>query len=91
MDYAGTVMESTHRCNSPFGWIPPPNGVTMRHNPISIIIPCHRVVGAGGSLTGYAGGIAIKEKLLTLEKADLSKRFASKSGTAYADAQHTEN
>jgi len=37
------------------------------HNPISIIIPCHRVVGAGGRLTGYAGGIDKKKKLLELE------------------------
>lgn len=37
-------------------------------NPISIIIPCHRVIGANGSLTGYEGGISIKEKLLDFEK-----------------------
>jgi methylated-DNA-[protein]-cysteine S-methyltransferase len=37
------------------------------HNPISIIIPCHRVVGAKGDLTGYAGGIDVKIKLLGLE------------------------
>ena len=36
-------------------------------NPISILIPCHRVVGAGGGLTGYAGGLAAKERLLKLE------------------------
>ncbi|MCL2203112.1 MAG: methylated-DNA--[protein]-cysteine S-methyltransferase [Defluviitaleaceae bacterium] len=42
-------------------------GGAVGHNPISIIIPCHRVVGANGSLTGYAGGLDIKEKLLTLE------------------------
>lgn len=46
-------------------------GGAVGHNPISIIIPCHRVVGANGSLTGYAGGIAVKEKLLKLEKAEL--------------------
>ncbi|HCY74326.1 MAG TPA: cysteine methyltransferase [Ignavibacteriales bacterium] len=38
-------------------------------NPIAIIIPCHRVIGADGSLVGYAGGLAIKEKLLHLEGA----------------------
>jgi len=38
-------------------------------NPIWIIIPCHRVIGSDGSLTGYAGGLDIKEKLLQLEKA----------------------
>lgn len=41
----------------------------MEYNPISIIVPCHRVVGSNGSLTGYAGGIDKKRKLLTLEKA----------------------
>ena len=39
----------------------------VAHNPISIIIPCHRVVGADGSLTGYAAGLHIKEQLLRLE------------------------
>ena len=39
------------------------------HNPISIIIPCHRVIGSNGNLTGYAGGIDKKTKLLKLEKA----------------------
>ena len=42
-------------------------GGAVGHNPISIIIPCHRVVGANGSLTGYAGGIDKKTALLTLE------------------------
>lgn len=54
----------------------------MGHNPISIIIPCHRVVGAGGSLTGYAGGIAAKISLLKLEGADMSRLFMTKKGTA---------
>lgn len=44
-------------------------GGAVGHNAISIIIPCHRVVGTNGSLTGYAGGIDKKVKLLTLEKA----------------------
>ena len=44
-------------------------GGAVGHNPISIIIPCHRVVGAGGSLTGYAGGLDRKIELLKLEKA----------------------
>ena len=44
-------------------------GGAVGHNPISIIIPCHRVVGAGGSLTGYAGGLEQKLRLLTLEGA----------------------
>ena len=46
-------------------------GGAVGHNPISIMIPCHRVVGADGSLTGYAGGLARKQCLLSLEKADL--------------------
>ena len=44
-------------------------GGAVGHNPVSIIIPCHRVVGADGSLTGYAGGLDRKIKLLKLEKA----------------------
>lgn len=48
-------------------------GGAVGHNPISIIIPCHRVVGAGGSLTGYAGGIDKKVQLLTLEGVDVSR------------------
>ncbi len=43
-------------------------GGAVGHNPISLIVPCHRVIGTDGSLTGYAGGIAVKEKLLLLEK-----------------------
>ena len=46
-------------------------GGAIGHNPISIVVPCHRVVGADGSLTGYAGGIDKKLALLTLEKADI--------------------
>ena len=44
-------------------------GGAVGRNPISILIPCHRVVGADGSLTGYAGGVERKQFLLTLEKA----------------------
>ena len=43
-------------------------GMANNRNPLHIIIPCHRVIGANGSLTGYAGGISMKEKLLELEK-----------------------
>ena len=46
-------------------------GGAVGHNPISIIIPCHRVVGSGGSLTGYAGGIAAKLRLLEHEGVEL--------------------
>lgn len=57
-------------------------GGAVSHNPISIIIPCHRVVGSDGSLTGYAGGIDKKIQLLTLEKADMTKLYTPKKGTA---------
>jgi methylated-DNA-[protein]-cysteine S-methyltransferase len=43
-------------------------GLANNRNPIPIIIPCHRVIGANGSLTGYAGGLEMKKKLLDLEK-----------------------
>lgn len=57
-------------------------GGAVGHNPISIIIPCHRVVGANGSLTGYAGGIDKKIKLLEHEGADLSGYFVPEKGSA---------
>ena len=44
-------------------------GTVMNRNPIPIVLPCHRVVGANGSLTGYAGGLDVKERLLQLEGA----------------------
>lgn len=47
-------------------------GGAVGHNPISILIPCHRVVGTGGSLTGYAGGLDKKKALLHIEGADLT-------------------
>lgn len=46
-------------------------GTVMHHNPVPIVLPCHRVVGASGSLTGYAGGLDRKEALLRLEGAIL--------------------
>lgn len=46
-------------------------GGAVGHNPISLIVPCHRVIGANGNLTGYAGGIDKKIYLLNLEKVDL--------------------
>ena len=49
---------------------------------ISIIIPCHRVVGANGSLTGYAGGLQRKIKLLMLEGVDMNHLFIPTKGTA---------
>lgn len=53
-------------------------GGAVGHNEISILIPCHRVVGTGGSLTGYAGGIDKKIRLLELEGADMRDLFVPK-------------
>ena len=57
-------------------------GGAVGHNAISVIIPCHRVVGTNGSLTGYAGGIDKKVKLLKLEQTDMRGFFVPKKGTA---------
>lgn len=57
-------------------------GGAVGHNPISILIPCHRVVGSNGSLTGYAGGVGRKYFLLELEGADMTKLYLPKRGTA---------
>lgn len=57
-------------------------GGAVGHNSISIIIPCHRVVGTGGSLTGYAGGIDKKIALLKNEGADVSAFALPKKGAA---------
>lgn len=57
-------------------------GGAVGHNPISIIIPCHRVVGADGSLTGYAGGLERKIRLLELEGAPMERFYVPKKGTA---------
>lgn len=48
-------------------------GGAVGHNPVSIIVPCHRVIGADNSLTGYAGGLDIKYRLLELEGHDMGK------------------
>lgn len=57
-------------------------GGAVGHNEISILIPCHRVVGTSGSLTGYAGGIDKKIRLLELEHADMHRFFIPRKGTA---------
>lgn len=49
-------------------------GNAVGHNPIALIVPCHRVIGVNGKLTGYAGGVDKKIKLLELEKADFRKK-----------------
>ena len=48
-------------------------GGALNANPIPIVVPCHRVVGANGSLVGYAGGLDVKRRLLAIESADLAR------------------
>lgn len=57
-------------------------GGAVGRNPISIVVPCHRVVGSNGSLTGYAGGVDKKMRLLELEGVDTSGFFAPTKGSA---------
>ena len=57
-------------------------GGAVGHNPISIIVPCHRVVGSDGNLTGYAGGLDKKIWLLGHEGIDMSKFYVPKKGAA---------
>ena len=57
-------------------------GGAVGGNPICIIIPCHRVVGSNGSLTGYGGGINNKVKLLINEHNDMTKFYIPTKGTA---------
>ncbi len=49
-------------------------GMANHHNPIPFIIPCHRVIGADGSLVGYGGGLALKKRLLDLERSVLATK-----------------
>ncbi|HWQ50878.1 MAG TPA: methylated-DNA--[protein]-cysteine S-methyltransferase [Terriglobales bacterium] len=57
-------------------------GSAVGHNPVSILIPCHRVVGGDGSLTGYAGGLERKIQLLNLEGVDTGGLRIPRRGTA---------
>lgn len=57
-------------------------GGAVGRNPLCIIVPCHRVIGANGSLTGYGGGMWRKVRLLELEKIDMSKLTVPTKGTA---------
>lgn len=57
-------------------------GGAVGHNTISIIVPCHRVIGGNGSLTGYASGMDRKIKLLEIEKVDMTHLFIPKKRTA---------
>ncbi|MDR0303489.1 MAG: methylated-DNA--[protein]-cysteine S-methyltransferase [Chitinispirillales bacterium] len=52
-------------------------GNAVGHNPVSILIPCHRVIGKNGDITGYAGGVSKKLQLLRTERIEISKGFAS--------------
>lgn len=77
-EIAGKLAERLHRQNMSCQAV----GGAVGHNPISIIIPCHRVVGSDGSLTGYAGGLEKKIKLLELEGVDVSEFTVPVKGTA---------
>ncbi|MCM1370889.1 MAG: methylated-DNA--[protein]-cysteine S-methyltransferase [Clostridium sp.] len=57
-------------------------GHAVGYNKVSIIVPCHRVVGSNGSLTGYGGGLDVKIGLLRHEKVDVDKFFRPKKGKA---------
>ena len=59
-------------------------GGAVGHNSISLIIPCHRVIGTNGSLTGYAGGIDKKIRLLQMEQADIGRLFIPQSSSGKA-------
>ena len=52
-------------------------GAANGKNPMWIVVPCHRVVGANGTLTGYAGGLAMKQRLLELEQRVLQRNEES--------------
>lgn len=56
-------------------------GGAVGHNPVSVVIPCHRVVGSDGSLTGYAGGLKRKIALLTHERVQMDGLFVPQKGT----------
>jgi methylated-DNA-[protein]-cysteine S-methyltransferase len=51
-------------------------GTAIGRNPVLIVAPCHRIIGKNGALTGYRGGLAMKEQLLRLERAESVRRFS---------------
>ena len=57
-------------------------GHAVGYNPVSIIIPCHRVIGSNGNLTGYGGGLDVKIGLLKHEMVDISSFYRPKKGNA---------
>ena len=68
-------------------------GQANHNNPVPIIVPCHRVIGSNGTLTGYGGGLGIKEKLLELEQISSQSRFFSPNAIFPAgglDARYTD-
>lgn len=62
-------------------------GGAVGHNPISLIIPCHRVVGRDGNLVGYNGGVALKRRLLKYEGVDVRKLYDPKPRTGPGASQ----
>ena len=68
----GEIASLIERMSGRPSVLPRAVGRTIGRNPISLIIPCHRVIGADGRLTGYAGGLWRKERLLALEGAVIS-------------------
>lgn len=79
--YGGLAQQMAQKLRRP-GFAGQAIGGAVGHNPIAIIIPCHRVIGANGNLTGYAGGLRTKSKLLQMEGVDLSKLYVPRHGTA---------
>lgn len=75
--YKAVAEAARERLNAPRMSAQAAGGAAGR-NPVSIIVPCHRVVGADGSLTGYAGGLWRKKRLLMLEGADMTRLFMPK-------------
>jgi O-6-methylguanine DNA methyltransferase len=57
-------------------------GQANHNNPVAIIVPCHRVIGANGTLTGYGGGLSLKERLLRLERGEIHTLFSQAAQTA---------
>ena len=74
ISYGEVAQEVAHRLGRKT-WSARAAGVAVGRNPVSIVIPCHRVIGADGALTGYAGGLERKTALLKLEGIDLSDPF----------------
>ena len=63
-------------------------GGAVGHNPIAILIPCHRVVGSNRGLTGYAGGLDKKEALLRIEKVNLAEMDLSRPIGSFCEPRH---